>query len=723
MAEEPHSAQVASEEPTDPAPSSGEAVVDHEAPQEAVEPALDGASGGFSFSEHMWSKFDFLWQNRSEPSQRFMEQVTAVLRGRAQLERQYGNSLAVLPDEVQLEPEGSTLHEAVESVMVNFRNRGEQCMQLAESIDNDIVLTLEEVMKQHKEISKRIFNDSQRLANYCRDTRQAHNKLARQYHDTCYHAEVYGQEVMSNCAMKSMDRCRFGQKSVELSKKAKVLHKDYVSSIEQANRAQMLYEQHMPLILTAMQDMETKRAKCLRDCLMKLAVYETSWLRNLQYDIDATVKAAEVSDPAKDLQEYIRKHQAEEAAQKAPPFSVRPFWELGKPRASPVTEQHKKQRMENDREIKAHSDGLQPMLSGFIDPDSPADFVKRWEPGVAQLKSNLIDLRARAAFLQVIAKLIVMRQVPQAADAPAPPLEDCLPVRITAACFEVIVALFLEVCSLCDSENDCWSGRFVMVLVNLLNCEAEGGRTVTLLTRVYNHPIWNKVAFWQDTLLVGIYEAYSAEAVWRRHQSVDMAQSLAVQTPFLAKFVWFMSLFGIRGDQARKCIREALQKQAISLGHHALEQHIRQLVHQVDAAEAQAACSAQAQPAGANSQAGGFAPPHRELENAVVADGASAALPEALQSGYNGAQSTLDGSPMASSAANAEDDFAAVALGVQDGFGDQNLDQEDAEVPVSVGSSYEQSEDPKPSSPGAKEPADTLRKLGVDQPSSSDVFG
>merc|ERR1719253_452833 len=123
-----------------------------------------------------------------------------------------------------------------------------------------------------------------------------------------------------------------------------------------------------------------------------------------------------------------------------------------------------------------------------------------------------------------------------------------------------------------------------MVLVQLLNCEGEGGRTVNLLTRVYNHPLWNKVSFWEETLLVGIFEAHSAEAIWRRQlpDQPSTPSTVSVTTPFLNKFIWFMGQFGIRGDQARSCIREGLRKHVNILGQ-AVEHYTRNLIGQIDA--------------------------------------------------------------------------------------------------------------------------------------------
>jgi len=677
------------------------------AEQAANGPGVDGV---LSFAEHMWDRFDFLWQHRTEASHRLLEQVTAVLRSRAQLERQYGSSLANLPDEVQLDASGGTVHEAVDAIMVNFRTRGEQSVELAEAIDNDIVLTLEEVMKQHKDMSKRMFNDAQRLANYCKDTQQAHMKLAKRYLNVCTEAEQVGQECMASLAMKPAERSRLGARAVQLSKQAKVTQKDYMSSIEQANRAQAVFEQHMPVVLTALQEMEEKRATCLQDCLMKLAVYDTSWLRNLQYDIDAAVKATENSDPAKDLQEFIKKHKDEDGPQRNPPLTVLPFWELGKPKPNQMTQLQKSARVEHDRELKAHTEGLQQMVSGLLAPDCPADFVQRWDPGLAQLKNNLGHLAARAAFLQVFAKLVVALQPPQASDV-AMCLESCQPLKITAACFEVVVTLFLEACSKCELELDSWSGKLMMVLVNLVTCESEGGKFVSLLSRVYNHPVWNKVSFWEETLLVGIFEAHSAEAVWRRQAPDQLAQNAwAVSTPFINKFVWFMAQFGIKGEQARTCVREGLRKHAHIIGP-ALVQYTDMLIQQIDEWEAQLGpnpqvlVTADVAPAYAPRQLEAVAPsPGDSLASNAVTGGPS--LPER-------------GTPHA---ADVEDDFAAVALGVHDGFGETSPDPQDASYRQDGAQDEHVVGCHQDDSPGNKEPADALRKLGVDQPSSSDVF-
>lgn len=636
-----------------------------------------GDTNELSFSEHLPDRFDLLWQQCIEPSQRLLEQVCSVLRGRAQLERQYGKSLVAMPDDVKLDASANTVHEAVSSVMVNFRNRGEQSINLAEEIENDIVLTFEEVMKQHKEASKRMWNDAQRLTSYARDTRTVHQKLARHFFSVCTESEMVSQDLIQSVSMKPEERSKLGLRAIELSAKAKHTHTDYLSSIDQANRAQALYNEHMPSILVAMQDMEMKRMKCLQDSLMKLAVYETSWLRNLQYDIDATVKATEVCEPAKDLQAFIAKHRGEGSPPVPREMVAKPFWELGKPKTKEITPV-RKACVEAEAVIKQHANGLQPVLTGFLSEVPPEGFVEKHAKSVEQLKSNMFDLRARAAFFQVFQVLLIQRQPPPEEPGKQLTIYDCRPVKITAACFEVIVSLVLEACTRCDQQADAWCGKTIMTIVQYVSCDGDGGRMVVLLNRVYNHPLWNKVSLWEDVLVAAICEAHAAEAIWRRQlpNYAEPPKGQPVLTPFIDSFVRLMSQFGIKGEQARDCIRQALKKHVQVLGPWQ-EHYTRHLIQHVDILEAQVLAASKAAAGNAALQPN-FSPPPRQLEERASENFVPGVPPKESSntSSIDEAPPTRGGTSelveaMATTGndrnADSSEDVAAIALGEQSG--------------------------------------------------------
>merc|ERR1712186_142449 len=66
-------------------------------------------------------------------------------------------------------------------------------------------------------------------------------------------------------------------------------------------------------VLSCLQDMEEKRGLCFHDTAMKIAVYDTSWLRNVQYDLDGGVQAMESKEPTEVIQEFIAQHQSQAA--------------------------------------------------------------------------------------------------------------------------------------------------------------------------------------------------------------------------------------------------------------------------------------------------------------------------------------------------------------------------------------------------------------------------
>ncbi|CAE7460000.1 unnamed protein product [Symbiodinium sp. CCMP2456] len=167
---------------------STESVEEKEAPAEVPE------DKSLSFRRDLWDKFDFLWRERVEPSQGLLQKVADLLRSRAELERKYGESLLSFGGDLQVEP-GNPLHTAVDAMIVNFRNRGEQSITLADELEQDIIVCFDTVIKQHKEVSRKIHSDVQLVTKYAQERRKAHDKLARRYGSRCAEAEYLAQEL------------------------------------------------------------------------------------------------------------------------------------------------------------------------------------------------------------------------------------------------------------------------------------------------------------------------------------------------------------------------------------------------------------------------------------------------------------------------------------------------------------------------------------------------
>eukprot|EP00443_Scrippsiella_acuminata_P068978 CAMPEP_0115417242 /NCGR_PEP_ID=MMETSP0271-20121206/24024_1 /TAXON_ID=71861 /ORGANISM="Scrippsiella trochoidea, Strain CCMP3099" /LENGTH=730 /DNA_ID=CAMNT_0002841625 /DNA_START=44 /DNA_END=2233 /DNA_ORIENTATION=- len=618
-----------------------------------------------SFEKNMWDRFEFVWQQRVEPSQRLLEQLTEVLRSRAELERKYGESLLSMSGNISLNPQGNTVHASVEAVMVNFRNRGEQSIELGEQVDADIVSSLETVIKQHREVSQRIFKDVQVLARYCQQQRHNHDKLARRYGARCLEAELCAQECIQGLAMKTADRLKLAQKSTMLSKQARNAEHEYYASIDQANKAQKLYEQHMPAVWAALQDLEEKRGRCIKDALMKLAVYETSWLRNLQYDLEAVVKISEDADACKDLQAFIQ-HHMEQGEQKKRGVQLTPqaYWTCGKQKEPPKTTPMSKQQADVQKVIKRFMDEeLQPPLRALLSADAAPTAVEDWSSRLQQLRLNVTDARRRAALCQVLRAELLAHEN-QGTD-----IENAKGITIPQGTLDALVPLTKSALDACDEQSDIWCGRDLMVIVNLIRAEAEDGKQISLLARVYNHALWNKVTFWEEVLLLGLCEAHAAEAVWRRSLPPGSQFTTPAMTAFLQRFLGYMMAFGISFDQARNSVWATLRKNTTLLG--ASCKPYANLLLQ--AYEAQAAAGGGGGGGGGQAVGGGGSSSARGNFGSIGSTGVAGSPGAASQQGA--AQSPMP-----------EEDFEAVALGLPaedaggTGTGSQDSgDEEDAD--------------------------------------------
>eukprot|EP00929_Paragymnodinium_shiwhaense_P090172 TRINITY_DN50361_c0_g1_i1.p1 TRINITY_DN50361_c0_g1~~TRINITY_DN50361_c0_g1_i1.p1 ORF type:complete len:706 (-),score=166.56 TRINITY_DN50361_c0_g1_i1:119-2236(-) len=538
--------------------------------------------GVLTFKEHMWDRIDYLLSQRVERSQKLLEDMAVVLRARAQIERQYAQSLQNLPAQVQLQQTQSTIGSAAELALVNFGNRGTQSLELAEQIEQDIAQTFEEVAAQHKEVTKRVKSDVLLLVKYCSEARKQHSKLASRYGRCCADAEILAQDCMQASGLKSSERLALGKKVMTMTLQARAVEQEYYVSVEQANKAAAVWEEHVPIVLQTLQDMDENCTLCLKDGLRKLAVYETSWLRNLQYDLEASAKCAEDADPDADLQTFLRDCW-EEQGQRAPetqglPFcTIRQYYLCAKPKISKDTPERQLWSQDETYIQKLAMEEVQPLLKRLLaGPDGVKDeemvpspsnsggvVLPTKEPDIIMhLRSGLDNILRRAALAQAL-RAEVWSQDPKQSQAEADSFQMC---SVPVPALEALASVFVGALDACDEACDTWHGRTLMVLAQKFRSETEAGKPATLLMRIYSHKLWSKVTFWEEALVIGLCEAYAGEAQYRRSCPTGTLFKAPPMTKFLDNFVSYMLSFGIRLEQARGAVMSTIRKNSLLLG-------------------------------------------------------------------------------------------------------------------------------------------------------------
>jgi len=181
-------------------------------------------------------------------------------------------------------------------------------------------------------------------------------------------------------------------------------------------------------------------------------------------------------------------------------------------------------------------------------------------PSIEQICLEFGDQRRRVAFCQVLRGEILLREPPHTE------LENASPILLASAAFEVLTAMVYAALDACSEKNDIWCGRDLVVLVHLFNTKLENSKVVCLLERVYRHPLWNKVNFWENLLLIGLCEAHAAESIFRRNIAAGCQFVEPAMTSFLQKFTSYLKNFGISFEQTRVSILSVLQKNAQLIG-------------------------------------------------------------------------------------------------------------------------------------------------------------
>lgn len=571
-----------------------------EVPTAGLPDVDDEVQGPLSFREHLWDRFELLWARRVAPSRKMLEGFVACMRERAQLERQYARGLMQSVAKLQQTTSEGAVPLPLEAVVSNLRHRAEQCAELAEELDQDVADTVEEMLEQHAEVSRRLYADGLCLMRHWHTVRKGHEVAEERYVQACRAAEIEAIQCAALSALKPAEWKHSAEKTIQSSRQAVAAEKEFQKTLHKFNTSVELQEKQMSLVLDAAQDMEEKRALCFKDAVMKIAVFDTSWLRNVQYDIDSCVQALEESDGVQDLQEFIRRNRTQVPMPAS--RAARPHWELaGRREPKPFQERElQRQRQEEFR----------PLLHGLLGREGDQLRLPSQDE-VARLCSLLAGTASREGASAREPSAVVRAGFCGALRAELNPTASAdvhgEPPSAAVLCpeaFDLATALFKAATDGADAECDVWNGRDLLVLSKFIQLRSSSDDTEEprddVLLRIYDHPLWSRVTFWDDLLLAGLAEAHFQLVLsrWADPQglsgslsgfatSVDAASAKreiqeVVMTPFLQRYMAYMISLGISFQQAKGATTRTLQKHVELLGT-SHEAYLRLITHDAEA--------------------------------------------------------------------------------------------------------------------------------------------
>eukprot|EP00913_Durusdinium_trenchii_P002087 g1927.t2 len=327
---------------------------------------------------------------------------------------------------------------------------------------------------------------------------------------------------------------------------------------------------------------------------MKIAVFDTSWLRNVQYDIDSGVQALEDSDSLQDLQAFMQRNRSKVAFPLKkiwrPPWDANAASDSGFSQAADLTWRKSEELRPLVRSLLNRKDCLclrsrmAIVLCGKEEVRRLCDLLAAKASEPAGHEGVTGGCLARSAFCSAIRAELSLSFAP---DAPVRSGEPPQAAELSEDAFEIAVSLFQAALDGADKDSDVWNGRDLLVLSKFLQLQA-----------IYNHPLWSRVTFWEDLLLAGLAEAHFQLVLSRWASPSRLPESLSCQvadaasakrevqevvmTPFLQRYMAYMVSLGINFEQARGSAVRTLRKHVELLGT-SHEAYLQLITHEANA--------------------------------------------------------------------------------------------------------------------------------------------
>ncbi|KAJ1610412.1 FCH domain-containing protein [Cryptosporidium canis] len=245
---------------------------------------------------------------RIENGLKLGDQLKQALEERASLEEKYSIGLERISSKIfPPATESTSMASAIKALRNETYRRSQQCRDLCDTLRSDVLCdTLNNMLENHKSAYDHLFSSGKRIA----------SELQRRYTNFTKLRDNYGiaRHNIGQLSLRyhELSRKKSSQEKItmlggEILRKILELNdmeKEYMNSVDSFDAYHKFYLTEMKHIIDILEDMDTKRIKCISDTLMKVMIYDMSYIRNLQYDSDYVIKSLQEIDVEGDINEF-----------------------------------------------------------------------------------------------------------------------------------------------------------------------------------------------------------------------------------------------------------------------------------------------------------------------------------------------------------------------------------------------------------------------------------
>ena len=272
-----------------------------------------------SYSVDLWNSYNKLEQ-QLESHLKGLKTFIYIFSEYYSCQQTFSKELKRLSD--YLKNNSITTFESLNEGIISFQNDLlNQHDYLKENLNN----IKEEIISPLKELKEKITKRKNNNLNEMLMNEKTYNNCLSQFENAKMKFHKSVKEVEQNkLEIEIIKKEKYPQdkiteqeiKTLNLLKTAKENEKNYISLINDINNKQDEYIEVKKKNLNELKDMEEEIGLFIKDSLRKYIVYQVSYIRNFQYDIDKKAKIMENINIIKDINEFIYKNTTKDI----PPF-------------------------------------------------------------------------------------------------------------------------------------------------------------------------------------------------------------------------------------------------------------------------------------------------------------------------------------------------------------------------------------------------------------------
>ena len=278
-----------------------------------------------------------------------MDALLTMMKARVALEKHYATELNKLAESCGLAIFSTgTMQNSMLQLTAQYKNTSIQHKQYAQSIQEDVVVILEQEFKSKSKLVSELSNNAARLSREGKAKEDAYRKsfklLDRRFNDavaivsnTMEDSRVTKEELEEKFKQHAFKQRKEtsgnnqrlvgwllsdGKSDDELARafwNAEFCRQNVLKDWKQLEMARREQYRTIQTVLNDYQELSLKTNACIESCVRKKVVYESSLLANLQYDWQRLSQVFETMDPEQDLVEFINATQT---------MMVRESWSL-----------------------------------------------------------------------------------------------------------------------------------------------------------------------------------------------------------------------------------------------------------------------------------------------------------------------------------------------------------------------------------------------------------